>query len=148
MESTESIAQATQSVDPIAQVIEQLQSESFAQVLRALTQMRKQSKRVTRDIYIIDLDDPEYPDRYKVSFTVNNVTKKSNDLLQRNRHFKVIQTVSLPLSVPLSDCKRVTRSLTEKVPLRGRMKYNLTFTKDKLDTIVDALTGLEKEQAT
>lgn len=91
----------------------------------------------TRNVTIIELNDPEYPDLYKIC-TEDKKPSKHNEMLQNGKYYPVVASIKIPIDV---DYKKIIRSLTAKVPEKGRMKYNYTFHKNKLDEIIDALKG-------
>ena len=89
----------------------------------------------TRNIHVLNIDDPEYPDMYRLCLE-DKKPSKNNEILQNGKYYNVVRTITVPIE---KDCKKIMRSLTNKIPEKGRMKYNWAFHKDRIDEIVEAL---------
>lgn len=90
-------------------------------------------------LHILELKDNDYPNYCKISIDVNKKANKWKEFSQNGRYYNFIQTINVPSD---SNYKEVIRKLTIKVPMKGRMKYNYVFEKNKLDEVIDALTKL------
>lgn len=92
-------------------------------------------KKNTKYISIIDIADPEFPDMYRLTME-DKKPSRQNEIMQNGKYYNVITTLKVPIDLQY---KKIVRSLTKKLPEKGRMKYNWTFHKDKLNEVVEAL---------
>lgn len=93
--------------------------------------------------YIIDVEDPDYQDYYRISFSTNQIaTKKSQKIWQNSKSFKVVKTLTLPASTPIQEYKKAIKPITFKLPEVGRMKYNFMFNKNDIENICNCINSI------
>ena len=103
---------------------------------RYLKDKSKEKAALYKDVYIIDLNDDDFPDMYRVCLDRFRKPTKNGKLYQNGKQYDVIKVLTVPIDF---DCKKALSGITEKIPKTGKTKYNQAFKKSKLKKVMKAL---------